>query len=603
VLLVAPLAFLATDSLADAGGPPIAPEVLDDPPAAVRAQDVPESRSPGMRSVVGPYVSIQVNVDGDGMNIVGDAANEPSIVVNPTNPDNIVIGWRQFDSVLSNFRQGGWAYSLDGGQSWTFPGVLEPGVFRSDPVLDADSAGNLYYQSLNNNFLVDIFRSTNGGVSWQGPVAAFGGDKNWMAIDRTGGIGDGNIYEIWQRFFSCCGSNIFSRSTNGGLSFDAPVPVPFSPFFGTLAVGPEGAVYATGCDGRFGQDFDQYVIAKSTDAKNPALAPSFSGSLLNMGGSMSFDGPPNPAGLLGQANVAIDHSQGPQRGNVYVLGSVDPSGLDPLDVHLVRSTNGGTTWSAPIRVNDDPPSFFAWQWFGAHAVAPSGRIDAIWNDTRNSSVPTLSELFYAYSYDAGDTWYGNVPVSQPFDSSVGYPEQNKLGDYYTLISDEKGAAVAYAATFNGEQDVYYLRVFPDCNENGVSDVEDIQVHTSEDRNGNQIPDECELLCDIGMSQATYTNGDTVATQFFRLANQTQSDVALEWKAWLTGVGIDPISLLNVGADGSIILPAGLDTDFGAISLFPVTPGIPRGTYGFNCRLLDPVTGETMTLDENLFDIQ
>ena len=41
---------------------------------------------------------------------------------------------------------------------------------------------------------------------------------------------------------------------------------------------------------------------------------------------------------------------------------------------------------------------------------------------------------------------------------MGWPNQAKIGDYYTMISDDAGADVAYAATFNGGQDVYYLRI-------------------------------------------------------------------------------------------------------------------------------------------------
>jgi hypothetical protein len=41
---------------------------------------------------------------------------------------------------------------------------------------------------------------------------------------------------------------------------------------------------------------------------------------------------------------------------------------------------------------------------------------------------------------------------------LGYPNQNKIGDYYDMISDNTGAHVAYAATFTGGQDVYYLRI-------------------------------------------------------------------------------------------------------------------------------------------------
>ena len=134
-------------------------EQRDDPPAASRAIDNLSARSPAARVTQGPYVSVQVNVDALGRNIVGDAGNETSIAVNPTNPDNIVIGWRQFDSVRSNFRQGGWGYSDDGGQTWTFPGVLEPGVFRSDPVLDTNSAGVIIYQSLEESLFADVYLS------------------------------------------------------------------------------------------------------------------------------------------------------------------------------------------------------------------------------------------------------------------------------------------------------------------------------------------------------------------------------------------------------------------------------------------------------------
>lgn len=453
--------------------------------------------------------------------MVGDAANEPSIAVNPMFPPNIVIGWRQFDSIASNFRQAGWAYSVDGGQGWTFPGVLTPGVFRSDPVLDSNSNGVIYYQSLRESFDMDTFKSVDGGMTWQAPVPSFGGDKNWMAVDKSGGLSDGHVYGIWQRFFGCCGQDTFTRSSDGAQSFEVPVEVAFRPIFGTLAVGPDGEVYATGVDGTFFQDFSQFVIARSDNAQDSLTTPTFLGRQVDMGGSMPFGGGPNPDGLLGQANVAVDSSDGPTRGNVYILASVDPPGADPLDVHLIRSSDGGVSWSPPVRVNGDAANNGAWQWFGAHSVAPNGRIDVVWNDTRNSGQTNISELFYAYSYDAGATWLGDIPVSPAFDSFVGWPNQNKIGDYTTLVSDETGAGVAYAATFNGEQDVYYLRLFPDCNENGISDVDDINDQTSDDSNENLIPDGCELVLaapvpgEAGqLNSATVSLGTPGETVFF-----------------------------------------------------------------------------------------
>ena len=35
-----------------------------------------------------------------------------------------------------------------------------------------------------------------------------------------------------------------------------------------------------------------------------------------------------------------------------------------------------------------------------------------------------------------------------------------MGDYITMVSDNTGGNVAYCATFNGEEDIYYVRVAP-----------------------------------------------------------------------------------------------------------------------------------------------
>src|ERR1700750_1909959 len=102
--------------------------------------------SPGKISQLGSFTSVQVNVNGQGQNIVGDAANEPSITLDPSAPTRMSIGWRQFNSSSSNLRQGGFAYTSNGGASCTFPGVLDS-VFRSDPVLFSDETGTFFYLS------------------------------------------------------------------------------------------------------------------------------------------------------------------------------------------------------------------------------------------------------------------------------------------------------------------------------------------------------------------------------------------------------------------------------------------------------------------------
>lgn len=459
-------------------------EVPDDPYLP------PEPQPPGIAGnppTRGPYVSIQVNVDSSGNNIRGDAANEPSLAIDPTNPNRIVIGWRQFDTINSNFRQAGWAYSHNRGASWTFPGVLERGVFRSDPVLEADANGNFYYMSLKGDFTTDLFKSFDGGVTWSQKRAAYGGDKEWMVIDKTPSMGRGHVYEWWSVFYGCCSDRTFTRSVDGGLTFMNPIRVPNNIIWGTMAVDADGNLYLAGLEYYSGGIY----VAKSSNAKNRNVTPTFDfASLVNLNGSLSGWEGPNPEGLLGQLWVDVDRSNGPNRGNVYVLASVDPPGSDPLDVYFARSTDGGRTWSSPVRINNDPPRSTSYQWFGTMSVAPDGRIDVIWNDTRNDSSVTYSELYYAYSYDGGRTWSLNIPISPRFNHYLGYPQQNKLGDYYDMESDIAEANIAYAATFNGEQDVYFLRV-GDCNRNGIHDGKDIAERRSTDRNNSGIPDECE----------------------------------------------------------------------------------------------------------------
>lgn len=437
----------------------------------------------------GTFTSVQVNVNAKGFNILGDAANEPTIAVNMTNPMQMAIAWRQFNTVANNFRQAGMAHTTDFGATW-HARVLDPGQFRSDPVLASDRDGNFYFSSLSSTTSVEVFRSSDGGANWSNPVSAFGGDKQWIAVDRTIGIGSGNIYQIWNSQFSCCTDTDFTRSINGGVSFQTPrsMPVPKMKW-GTIDVGPDGTVYMAGSN--LGGTGHQFV--SSSNARNPAVIPTFSISqTINLGGLTRSGVGPNPGGLLGQVCVATDHSGGPTDGNVYILASVDPPGSDPLDVMFIRSSDGGATWSTPVRVNDDLSA--SYQWFATLAVSPSGRIDAIWNDTRNSPAATHSEVFHAYSIDGGATWSANEPLTPPFNHSLGYPNQNKLGDYYHMVSDATGVHLAYAATFNGEQDVYYLRIMADCNGNGVDDATDIAEGFSQDCTSNFLPDECEPDC-------------------------------------------------------------------------------------------------------------
>jgi hypothetical protein len=468
LLFVASLAWLATAS-GQTAPPDRFPEPLEKPgmPPAPLGTYRLES-SPRMVSPYGAFISYQVNVDANGNNIVGDAANEPSMSVDPTDGNKIAVGWRQFDTWQSNFRQAGYGYSSDAGITWHFPGTLQAGVFRSDPVTNSDETGTFFYLSLLvNTFCGDIWRSTNGGQTWteRSPDGgAHSGDKEWFTIDRTpASMGHGFQYHFWTEFFACEFGG-FSRSTDGGATWQTPISIPNAPQWGTLDVASNGNLFIGG-----GDSGSSFWCIRSSNAQNPGVTPTFDQiTTVNMGGSLWYGPPVNPDGLAGQIFIAVDRSGGPTNNNIYMVATIRPAGFNTgTDVMFARSTDGGATFSAPHRINDDPINHSKYHWFGTLAVAPNGRIDSVWMDSRNAANNTDSQLFYSYSTDGGVTWSPNVAISQSFTPLEGWPQQNKIGDYITIVSDNTGGDVAYSATYNfnptrgqHEQDVYYVRVSP-----------------------------------------------------------------------------------------------------------------------------------------------
>ncbi len=488
-------------------------EKYGDPPALLWRNGV----SPRMISRFNTFTSYQVNVDASGHNITGDAANEPSITVDRNDGNKITIGWRQFNSVASNFRQAGWAYTTNGGTSWTFPGVLENNVFRSDPVLDADSSGSFFYLSLLSTFFDTMWRSLDGGLSWTNLAPAKGGDKQWFTIDKTNGLGRGMQYQSWSTSGNNYGGRQFTRSADGGLTWLDPINIPNSPSWGTLDVDSVGLLYLGGVSLFSGQVWCE----RSSNARDISSTPIFEQSTpVNLGGSIAISEPINPEGLVGQVFLACDRSGTSTNNNVYMLASVQPTGSNNgSDVMFVRSTNGGSTFSAPVRVNDDPVNHNKWHWFGTLAVAPNGRIDSVWLDTRNAANNTDSQLFYSYSTDAGVTWAPNVAVSDSFNPFLGYPNQSKLGDYLTIVSDNTGGNVAYAATFNGEQDVYYVRVSPTVAGPALLSAESVKDAFAIDLPLTGTPG---VECRSGGRQGSYTVNFTFDNNLVNVANVATS---------------------------------------------------------------------------------
>jgi hypothetical protein len=124
----------------------------------------------------------------------------------------------------------------------------------------------------------------------------------------------------------------------------------------------------------------------------------------------------------GMPVTATDLSNGKDKGSVYI-NYIDERNGD-TDVFLLASRDGGKTWAAPVRVNDDPKG--AAQMFTWMAVDPvDGSVNVVFHDRRGLSG-TMTGLTMARSIDGGRTFVNHRLPVEPFDCCA---RSNFLGDY------------------------------------------------------------------------------------------------------------------------------------------------------------------------------
>ncbi len=137
----------------------------------------------------------------------------------------------------------------------------------------------------------------------------------------------------------------------------------------------------------------------------------------------------------GLPDIAVDRTTG----NLYAVWSDGRfSGGAHSDVALSMSTDGGLTWSAPIRVNQTPAGFDAFT--PSVEVAADGTVGVTYYDFRGNTqaagVPTDYWLVHCHSSCASrESWGGEAHVAGPFDIEQAPVAGGLfLGDYEGLAS-------------------------------------------------------------------------------------------------------------------------------------------------------------------------
>jgi hypothetical protein len=361
---------------------------------------------------------------------------EPSIMINPKNPKYIVAG-----ANINNAY-----YSSDTGRTWTHQILTSSLSVWGDPVIICDTNGHFYFFHLTNPpgpAFVDRMvcqKSINNGVSWSD--GTFFGlnlpkqqDKEWAIVDRKKNV----IYASWTQFDKYGSTSpddsshiLFVKSVDGGATWSSPIRInqkggdcldDDNTVEGAVpAVGPNGEVYVAWA-GPMGLVFDKSLDGGNTWLNNDKIITSIGG-----GWNYAIPGIYRANGL---PVTVCDVSNGLYKGTIYINWSDQRNGTADTDVWLVKSTDGGNTWTEPKRVNDDPPGkqqFFTWM----DVDQTNGNLYFVFYD-RRAYTDSQTDVYMARSTDGGASFQNFKISNSPF-----VPSQNIFFGDYNNISAYNG---------------------------------------------------------------------------------------------------------------------------------------------------------------------
>jgi hypothetical protein len=378
---------------------------------------------------------------------------EPSIMIDPKNP-NVVIA----ASNLNNYY-----ISTDTGYTWVKHDLTSSYGVWGDPALMVDTAGHFYFFHLsdppNGNWIDRIVcqKTTDRGQTWSdGSYAGLNGtkaqDKPWCTVDRS----NNNIYITWTQFDEYGSADpldssiiLFSKSINNGDTWSDPLRInnvagdcfdSDNTTEGAVpAVGPLGEIYVAwaGPEGIvFNRSSDKGVNWLSREI---LIDPMPGGWDYDISGIQRCNGLPI---------TACDLSPGPNRGTIYVNWSDQRNGISNTDIFLSKSTNGGNTWSPPVKVNDDNSNhqqFLSWMTIDQS----TGFLYFVFYDRRNYEDDS-TDVYLAVSMDGGNTFINRKISESPF-----FPmNQIFFGDYTNIAATNGIIRAIWTRLNNGNLSIW-----------------------------------------------------------------------------------------------------------------------------------------------------
>ena len=358
-----------------------------------------------------------------------NAEVEPHLALDPTDPNHLVAAWQQDRMSDGGARGLATAVSVDGGATWSTPQAspftqCAGGVFAraSDPWVAVSSSTVLQIGiaftgtalAAGARSAVLVSRSTDGGASW-GPAISlvdddgtrFFNDKESLTIDSTD---PSYVYAAWDRLDpSEHGISLLARSTDGGVSWSPAVPI-YDPGAARQTIGnvavttPDGAVHVFFTElgpaaGNPAVIEGNLAVIRSTDKGMTWSAPTRISQLLAVGTRV-----PSQTSITVRAGEVLGaFAASPADGTLYAAWQDSRfTGGTHDAIVLSRSIDGGSTWSAPVRVsaNAAVPAFTP-----TLAVLPGGLVGVTYYDFRQAGTATFqpADFWLAVSRD-GTAW-------------------------------------------------------------------------------------------------------------------------------------------------------------------------------------------------------
>ena len=389
-----------------------------------------------------PLSSIVTINNWDNFSLAVDFG-ENNMAENPNNPA------QYFTAYNTNA-----AHHTENGFEWFNSAPNFGASMQGDPVVAYDSIGNLYYENMYGSSIAGCktIVSTNNGSTWGTSVTSIAGnDKNWIACDQTSGPYANYAYSTMTN--NTAGN--FTRTTDHGATWTSTFAPSTQSLPGMMvAVGPNGNtqggnVYVVTDGGNsFSATYTFYLSQDGGATFAQKSSQNFANYVgTNVGGRNSVSNMrtrPYPM-------IAADNSYGPNRGKFYcVYASNFPSGnANKSDVWCRSSTDGGSTWTSAVRVNDDVNTENFQQWHPAiWCDKQTGRLYVMWMDTRDTPTNDSAYIYASYSDDGGNTFVANQRISNKkmkidCASCGGGGTPRYEGDYNGVISNKKGSMIGW----------------------------------------------------------------------------------------------------------------------------------------------------------------